>query len=117
MAKDTHTDHAPSVATVEQIKDSFRYSRVAIIALLFIIGGATFYHHVEHLSWLNSFYFTVITLATVGYGDIVPHTDAGKLFTIFYVFVGITIFVVLGRIVLTSAVRHRYYRQERKDKK
>ena len=43
----------------------------------------------EDLRLLDSFYFSVVTLATVGYGDFTPQTDAGKLFTAVYVLVGI----------------------------
>jgi len=53
--------------------------------------GALFYHHVEKLRFLDAFYLSVITLATVGYGDLAPKTDAGKIFTIFYVLIGIAI--------------------------
>ena len=66
--------------------------RVLLAAVLTVLAvGTVFYHFVEHFSWLNSYYFSVITLATVGYGDFVPHTDAGKIFTTFYVMVGIGI--------------------------
>jgi voltage-gated potassium channel Kch len=85
---------------IEKIKDNIRYERVALAATGFIIFGAVFYHFVEKLSWIDSFYFTTVTLATVGYGDISPRTDAGKVFTIFYMLIGISIFVVLARIVL-----------------
>ncbi len=99
-----------------KIKSTAAYTKVVAFAIFFIVFGAAFYHHVEHLKWLDSFYFTVITLATVGYGDIVPHTDAGKVFTMFYVFVGIVIFLVLARIVLTSfALRVQRY-NEKNDK-
>ncbi len=43
--------------------------------------GTTFYHFVEGWRWLDSLYFCVITLATVGYGDFSPRTDLGKVFT------------------------------------
>lgn len=55
--------------------------------------GAVFYHVVEGLSYVNAIYFTACTLTTVGYGDITPQTDAGKLFTAAYTFVGIGIFL------------------------
>jgi hypothetical protein len=37
---------------------------------------------------LDSLYFSVITLATVAYGDFSPYTMAGKIFTVFYIFIG-----------------------------
>lgn len=59
---------------------------------LIIIGaGGLFYHNVEGWSWLDSFYFTIITLTTVGYGDFAPQTDLGKLFTMLYVLLGLGI--------------------------
>jgi voltage-gated potassium channel Kch len=58
---------------------------------LVITTGATFYHFVEGWGWLDSFYFTIITLTTIGYGDFTPKTDGGKLFTMIYVFIGLGI--------------------------
>ncbi|HSX15118.1 MAG TPA: potassium channel family protein [Candidatus Saccharimonadales bacterium] len=105
----------PKIPSIDQIKESVVYSRVALVALAFITGGVIFYHLVEHFSWLNAYYFTIITLATVGYGDFVPKTAAGKIFTTFYVFVGITIFLVLARIILGRVVTRQYARRQTKD--
>lgn len=58
---------------------------------LILLAGTLFYHYVEGWRWLDALYFSVITLTTVGYGDFSPKTDAGKLFTIVYIFVGLGI--------------------------
>ena len=81
--------------------------RILLVVALLIIGGAVFYHHVEGLSWLDSVYFCVITLTTVGYGDITPHTDAGKIFTIFYILFGVAIIASSLSYLLKSSVMKR----------
>jgi len=57
---------------------------VFTIILLLLFGGATFYHFFEGWRYLDALYFSTATMTTVGYGDITPVTDNGKLFTIFY---------------------------------
>lgn len=49
------------------------------------------YHYLEGWEWLDSIYFCIITLTTVGYGDFSPQTDAGKAFTIIYIIMGVGI--------------------------
>jgi voltage-gated potassium channel len=74
-----------------------------IAATVLLVVGAVFYTRVEHWTVLNAVYFCVVTLGTVGYGDITPTTDLGKLFTIFYIIVGLGIvggfFATVGRLI------------------
>lgn len=72
-----------------------------LIVVLILISGTFFYHSVEKWRWLDSLYFSVTTLTTVGYGDLSPHTDLGKIFTMMYLFVGIG--VILGFINAVAA--------------
>ena len=70
---------------------------------LTLVGiGTVFYRIVEDLSWIDSVYFTFITLTTVGYGDISPQTVPGKLFTMGYVVIGIGVLVAF----ITEIARH-----------
>ena len=67
-------------------------TRGLIYAVVFIItAGTLFYRIVEGWRWVDSLYFTMVTLTTIGYGDLTPQTDAGKLFTVFYILVGLGI--------------------------
>ena len=59
------------------------------IFMVVIILGAYSYHHVEGWSMLDSVYFVIITLTTIGYGDLVPMTNIGKVYTMFFSFFGV----------------------------
>ena len=64
--------------------------RSLLLASTGIVGiGTVAYHYIEGWSWLDSLYFSTITLTTIGYGDFSPQTDAGKIFTIIYIAIGV----------------------------
>ena len=64
---------------------------LGLLAAAAIVSGTGFYALVEGLRLVDAFYFSVVTLTTVGYGDFAPRTDAGKLFTALYTLVGVGI--------------------------
>lgn len=65
----------------------------AQLAISLVLIATLFYWFVEGWSLLDAVYFAVVTIATVGYGDLAPHTTLGKIFTIGYIVSGIGIFV------------------------
>jgi voltage-gated potassium channel len=71
-----------------------------LVPLGLILLGTLVYHFLEGLSFLDALYLTVMTLSTVGYGDIVPHTTAGRVFTMFLVVGGVfTLFYVATELI------------------
>ncbi len=65
--------------------------KILLVLSLFvgiILCGTFGYMFLEHLSFWDSMYLTIITIATVGYGDLVPVRSGGKVFTIFLLFAG-----------------------------
>lgn len=66
-----------------------------IVTLLAVIAGSTvFFHFLEGWSWVDSYFFTMVTISTVGYGELVPATNVGKLATTALIFVGLGVFAV-----------------------
>jgi len=64
---------------------------LVISAISTVAVGTVVYSILEGWSLLDSLYFCVVTLATVGFGDLHPTTDAAKLFTVGYIVVGVGI--------------------------
>ncbi len=62
---------------------------------LLIAAGSIFNWGIEGWSYLDALCFSVVTLTTVGYGDVTPSTDAGKLFTIFYILIGLGVIAAI----------------------
>ena len=71
---------------------------------IILIIGAGVYHWLEGWDWIDSFYFVVITLTTIGYGDFTPTTPVTKLVTIFYGINGVIILLTFFDIIR----RHRH---------
>lgn len=71
-----------------------------------LLLGTFVFHRLEGWSYLDALYFCVISLATIGYGDLTPTTPIAKLFTIVYVINGIV-------ILLTFFDRVRVVRAQR----
>ncbi len=61
---------------------------LVILAVLYVVS-ILFFHYVEGWSYLDAAYFTTSTISTVGYGDLVPHSDFGKMGTIVLIFSGV----------------------------
>ncbi len=76
---------------------------IAVAALLTIAIGSVVYMEIEGWSLLDAIYFCVVTLATVGYGDLHPTTPLGRAFTILYIIVGVGILAAF----ITGLAKHR----------
>jgi voltage-gated potassium channel Kch len=85
---------ARSVTSAFRRDPQFRF--LVFLVVITLLSGTLFYSQVEGWSVMDALYFSVTTLTTVGLGDLAPTTTIGKLFTVIYIFAGLSI--ILGFI-------------------
>jgi voltage-gated potassium channel Kch len=95
--------------------DKHVYRILLGLTVVVLVTGTVVYHFVEKLSYIDAYYFSVVTLATVGYGDITPHTTFGKIFTTFYILTGVGIITTF----FSYSIRRRAFKLDQRhgDKK
>ena len=101
------------------MKNKFKTEIVITISIIlgWISIGTVVFHRLESWTWIQSFYFSVVTLTTVGYGDLVPSTDTTRLLVAIYILIGVgMVFIVLG-IIGASIINMREQRFIKKEKK
>lgn len=82
------------------------FTLLATLALI-VMGGTVFFRWAEGWSWIDSYFFTVVTLSTVGYGSLVPVTTLGKIGTTLFIFAGLGVFAVAVQQFGSFAVAKR----------
>jgi len=66
--------------------------RLVMVAVAFVlVGGTVGFMLIEGMSLLDAMYMTVITLSTVGFGEVMPLHPGGRLFVIFLIVFGVAI--------------------------
>jgi voltage-gated potassium channel len=94
-----------------------RFLAVAGVLVLATVIGTLGYRVVEGWSLFDAFYMALITLTTVGYGEVHPLSFAGRVFTSFLLLVGVaTVFVsfaILGETLLRLELADYFGRRRR----
>lgn len=101
---------------IHGIRKDVEFRTIIILLFFLLIGGTIFYWQVEGWSVLDSAYFGVMTISTVGYGDLAPTKMISKIFTIAFVILGIGLFASFVGKLVTLRLAHRSDRKERNQK-
>ena len=102
---------------LEEQMDTVRFRLQIFLVLLFIVmlTGTLGFMKIEGLSLSDSLYFSVVTVATVGYGDITPRTEAGKFLALILIITGVGTFlgVVANSTDMLMNKREKALRKEK----
>jgi len=85
--------------------DRLRLSLVLFVSILAV--GIAGFMALEGLSFNDATYLAVATISTVGYGDIVPKTHAGRLFTCVFIIVGVGMAYYTFSLVISMSIEGR----------
>ncbi|HDR7323725.1 MULTISPECIES: potassium channel family protein [Bacillus] len=91
--------------------------RIAVVCMTFVvILGILGFMTIEEISLFQAFWMTMITVLTVGYGDAVPVTQAGKVFALLIIPVGVGIVTyaigVVAAIIIEGNLFHAVRRKK-----
>ena len=82
-----------------------------VVFFLVILAGGIIYSNLEGWSFVDSIYFSAVTITTLGYGDFVPETQLGKIFTILFsisgIAIGLYILTVVGKNIFDIDLHRR----------
>jgi len=87
-----------------------RMTRIFIWILCVIAYGTIGFHIIEGQPWTVSFYWTFVTIGTVGYGDYSPETTIGKFFTISLIILGIGSFAIAIEAIVDFLIERQQMR-------
>ena len=99
----------------ERIKFRFKIY-LTVFTVLLAIGTLSFMF-IENMSFTNAIYFSIVTMATVGYGDIHPQTEIGKILVLIIIVGGVGTFlgVIASTTDLFMSRREETFRQKKID--
>lgn len=89
---------------------------VIILALTLLSIGVFGFMFISEYSFVEALYMTVITISTVGFGEVHPSNDSGKLFIIFLILTSITIFGYIVSVI-TEFIANGRFLEELKHKR
>lgn len=113
---DSDTGSGAGQPEVDGVWSAHAFHILAGSAASAILVATVVYMWVEGWGWIDSFYFSVVAVTTVGFGDFAPETDLGKLFTVLYIVVGLSLVTAYlnERFKRHGAARAERWKEKRK---
>jgi len=95
----------------------------ALLFLLLLTGGTMSFHWTQDYSWIDALYMTIITVTTVGFGEVHPLNDTGKILTVLLILTSMVIYAytitviteyVIGENIFKKLIKKRMEKQVEK---
>jgi voltage-gated potassium channel len=84
--------------------------KLLTIVVISIIGSSVLFYFIDGINFIDALWYVLVTLTTVGYGDIVPTSTIGKIIGLMIIIIGILLFSTL-----TAAISSLYTQRIEKE--
>lgn len=101
LSRITHISHKVTLSNLFKF-DTFK--ELFIYLIIYLIGNAYVFREIEHVSILNSIYWVVTTITTVGYGDVAPTHTITKLLAMFLMIIGVAIMGYVNGAIISAVI-------------
>jgi len=83
----------------------------ALLFLLLLTTGTLGYHFSQDYPWIDALYMTVITVTTVGFGEVYPLDTGGKLLTVFLILTSIVIYAYTITVITEYVIGENIFKK------
>ena len=99
------------IATVRTFINKKSYRQLVYTTVCILIIGVLGFRYLEHWRWIDCVNYSVATMVTTGNAGVMPKSDAGKIFNIFYMFTSVVL-ILLFVNTITQHIRDLKKNQE-----
>ncbi len=78
------------------ILKSNRFGQILVAFAFIIIGAGGVFAYLEDRPFTDGIWYAVVTITTVGYGDVVPATESGRVFGVILILFGVVFFSLVS---------------------
>lgn len=101
------------------LHDAVKQFRNGVLLIVLVIGFGTIgYELIEKdMNFLDSFYMAVISITTTGFKEVHPLSNAGRVFTVFLIIIGVLAIAYTGGKAAQIFIEKQFFRRKRMSKK
>lgn len=99
-------------AVVHALRTDPDFRGLMALMLVLLVGATYFYTEVEGWSIVDALYFSVMTMSTIGYGDLAPSTPLSKIFTIVFAILSIGVFAAVASKIVVAILARRHQKDK-----
>lgn len=81
---------------VSAVLNRNRFGQILLTFAFLIVGAGAVFSYIEDRPFIDGAWYAIVTVTTVGYGDVVPHTEHGRIFGAILILFGVLFFSLVS---------------------